>query len=235
MHTSETRDEGFTLIELMISAALGVLILGIAASLLMSMFRTQHTTTDFSGATTTGQLISRSVEEGVRNAAAGPPPADSAVVNDPGVLASTPDSNGELLRARVATGTSGGNVSWQCEAWYYSTATQTISVARSSSMIDDPGGFSWGAGHSLQPNLSQTGVNWTLLGSNITPASGTSLVFDAHNGEVDLNFTVTNGSTALVLVPNVIIPRKITSPGIGPDQCYPLPTSTPSPSPGPTP
>lgn len=231
---SEPRDEGFTLIELMVSAMLGVLVLGVASSILISMFRTEHTTSDFSGATTTGQLISRSVEEGVRNAAPAPAP-DSTLASDPGVQSSV-DANGELLRARVAMGTSGGTVTWQCQAWYFSPTTQTIAVATANTMIDDPAGFTWGAGHELTPNVTQAGVSWTLLGSNITPAAGSPLVFQWHANELDLNFTVTNGSTSLVLVPNVIEPRKIGSTGSGPDECYPTDlTATSTPTAEPTP
>jgi hypothetical protein len=226
-----TDDEtGFTLVEMVISAMLGVLVLTLAAAILMSMFRTQHITGDFSDATTTGQLISRSVEQGVRNAAPGPEPTDSIAVTDDGILSSV-DGNGQLLRARVAMGTSGGDISWKCMAWYYSPATKTITQARSDSMIDDPAGFNWSASHELEPNVSQSGVNWALLGENIEPADGATLVFNSHDGEMDLNFKVTNGSTALVLVPNVIMPRKITGTGTGPDQCYPLPTATPTPTP----
>ncbi|WP_022882704.1 PulJ/GspJ family protein [Gryllotalpicola ginsengisoli] len=223
-------DSGFTLVEMIIATMLGVLVLSLAAGILISMFRTQHVTTDFSDATTTGQLISKSVEEGVRNAAPGPEPTDSVAVSDDGIL-STVDANGELLRARVAMGTSGGDITWKCMAWYYSPTTKTIVEASSDSMIDDPAGFTWSGSHHLEPNVSQSGVSWTLLGENIEPADGSTLVFNSHDGELDLNFKITNGSTALVLVPNVIMPRKITATGTGPDQCYPLPTATPTPTP----
>lgn len=222
-------NSGFTLIELVISSALGILLLTVAASILLSMFRTRDVSSDLSNATTVGQLISRSIEEGVRNAAPGPVPTDSAVVSDNGILSSV-DGNGQLLRARVAMGTSGGDITWQCMAWYYSPTAGTITEAHSNSMINDPGGFTW-SGHTIEPTISQLGVNWTLLGEHITPADGSTLVFNSHDGEMDLNFKVTNGSTALVLVPNVIMPRKITGTGTGPGQCYPLPTATPTPTP----
>lgn len=212
-------EAGFTLVEMIIASVLGVLILTVGASILLSMFRTQHSVSDFADATTTGQLISRSVEEGVRNAAHGP----SAAAGDTGIKASDFVAGvGQLLRARVAMGTQNGEVTWQCEAWYYSDATHTISYAHSDSgMIDDPGGFAWkDATHTgIHPVTAQSGVSWTMLGQNID-LGDMPVIFGSAAGQVNLNFKVSNGSADLVLIPNIIVERTITASGTGPDQCY---------------
>lgn len=219
-------ESGFTLIEMIVASVLGVLVLGIGASLLLSLFRTQHSVSDYADATTTGQLVSRAIEQGVRNAAALP---NAANPGDKGILAGPMvTGTGQLLRARVAIGTQNGDVTWQCQAWYYSDATHTVLWARSTaSAIADPGGFAWNAaGTGVVPLTPQAGVNWTLLGTGITiPADGLSTQFFGAQAGLDvdsvtLRFQVTHGSIALVLIRNTIVQRKLDPTGSGPAACY---------------
>lgn len=221
-----TADEsGFTLVEMIIASVLGVLILGIGASILLSLFRTQHNVSDYADATTTGQLISRSIEEGVRNAGVGTHPAGA---DDKGILAGAMVvGQGQLLRARVAVGTQAGDVAWRCEAWYYSDTTQSVLFAKSSSLIADPGGFTWNAAHTqVTPAVPQAGVTWTLLGSDVTlPDDGVTTQFfgasqDSDVDSVTLKFQLNRGPVALVLIRNTIVQRKLDPSGTGPDQCY---------------
>lgn len=215
-------ESGFTLIETIVASMLGVLVLGIGASLLLSLFRTQHNVSDYADATTTGQLISRSVEEGVRNSGAA---GTSGILSGAAV-----DGQGQLLRARVADGTSAGDVTWACEAWYYSSSTGSVLFARSSSSaIADPGGFVWkDATHTgVAPVAAQPGVTWTLLGTGIAvpPDSSVQQIFGAaadSSGapQVTLGFEVTHGSVNLVLIRNTIVQRKLDPTGTGPATCF---------------
>jgi prepilin-type N-terminal cleavage/methylation domain len=218
------RDEsGFTLIELMIASLIGVLVLVTAGSILTSMLKAQNQVGDLTAAATAGQLVSRSVEEGVRNA--GGPVGATDPVQAVGIKAEpVADSTtmSQLLRARVATGTEAGTVTWQCEAWYYDGTTHTVSWATSSAEINSPGGFTWtDASHTgIVPITAQAGVNWAMLADNITLPADATQFFGSGNNQVRLDFEVSNSHVNLVLIPNTVVQRKLATDGTGPTKCY---------------
>ncbi|TAM69506.1 MAG: prepilin-type N-terminal cleavage/methylation domain-containing protein [Microbacteriaceae bacterium] len=219
-----TRGEsGFTLIELMIASLIGVLVLITAGSILTSMLKAQNQVNDLTAAATAGQLVSRSVEEGVRNAAG--PIGSTDPVQAVGIKAepvTDTTTRSQLLRARVATGTENGTVTWQCEAWYYDGTTNTVSWATSSAEINSPGGFAWtDASHTgIAPITAQAGVNWIMLADNITLPADATQFFGSGNSQVRLNFEVSNAQVSLILIPNTVVQRKLAAEGTGPTQCY---------------
>ncbi|WP_160141067.1 PilW family protein [Cryobacterium shii] len=94
---------GFTLIELLIYMVLAVIVLLIVGGLLINSLATERTVSDATQASNSGQLVSRSVGQGVRNA--------SAIWTSP--LNAIP----ELLIVRTAG--SGAEQTWRCQAWSY--------------------------------------------------------------------------------------------------------------------
>lgn len=216
-------ESGFTLIELMIASLIGVLVLLTAGAILTSMLKAQNQVDGLTTAATAGQLVSRSVEEGVRNAAG--PIGSTDPVQAVGIKAepvTDTTTRSQLLRARVATGTDDGTVTWQCDAWYYDGTTHTVAWARSSTEINSPGGFAWtNTSHTgIAPVTAQAGVSWTMLADDITLPDDATQFFGSGDSQVRLNFEVSNGQVSLVLIPNTVVQRTLAAEGTGPTQCY---------------
>ncbi|BDI23915.1 prepilin-type N-terminal cleavage/methylation domain-containing protein [Herbiconiux sp. L3-i23] len=102
------RDDGFTLIELVIYSALLLLVLGIVGSVMVSGITNQARITDTTSSTTESQTAVESLGLGVRNATA---------INSPTV------SRPLLI---VKTYKRGATADLQCQAWYYSATERTI-------------------------------------------------------------------------------------------------------------
>lgn len=94
-------DRGITLVELLVYMVLSGLVLSILGGLLINSIRTQATIRSASEANTSGQLVLRTIESGIRNASA---------VRVSGA--------GTLLVIRTAEGTD----DWICRAWWYDPA-----------------------------------------------------------------------------------------------------------------
>lgn len=220
LRTRLADDDGFGMAELGVYAALSVVILTICASVFISSRDVRTQVTDLTDAVSVGQLIANSVEEGVRNAA-GPPGA-----TDPeqrvGIKSEVVTAEGQLLRARVAVGAIDGTVVWQCQAWFYSTATQAIYSAESDTgIIADPVSFSV-VGASHVP--AQGTDHWRLLGEGIGLAENHPQLFgtptSGDEASVVLYFTVAKNGTELLLIPTTVVNRKIEATGTGPSVCY---------------
>ena len=141
--TSTAPESGFTLIELLVYVSFAVVILVIVGGMLISSVGTERDVRSTTEASNLGQLISRSVQSGVRNA--------SQVS-----LQNIDDT--QFLVARTAGSTA--SVVWACQAWFYtpdsggSLYTKRTSPA---SMIAAPGGdlTSW---IKLGEGVSRNGV-----------------------------------------------------------------------------
>jgi type II secretory pathway pseudopilin PulG len=187
---------GYTLVELLIYCLFSVVILAIVGGMLISSLAVEHEVRGLTETSSLGQLISRSVEEGARNA--------SDIRAEPSVAA------GQLLRARVASGTSAGSVTWECQAWYYSTATN---------------GFYWAksATAAIPTPLAGTDMHaapWLFLGDGVEPDSDTGAFFGSDGSNVILRFKVSSESVDLVLIPNTVVKRQAAAGGTGPTTCF---------------
>ena len=173
-------DAGLTLIELLIAAALSLLVLALVGGLFQGASHTQTSVRTATQAANLGQLISRSVEQGVNNATALSVQIDTS-------------TGAQLLLARTFSmdpnvdPTQGAANGTSCRAWFYSPAsggamyTKTITPAAPITMPTGTPDSSW----ALIGNGLQVGVD----------ASPSALIFAAPNGtRVDLKFDVTNGT-----------------------------------------
>ena len=173
-------DAGFTLIELIVAAALTLVVLLTIGGLLASASKAEKGTRSATAAATLGQLVARSVSQGVANATA--------------VTTTTNASTGaQLLQARVYSLTSandptqGNATGVGCQGWYYDpTSGGAIYVKRvfPAAAIAMPTGT---------PDST-----WQLIGSGLgatVAAAQASTVFATPSGtRVDLKFDVLNGS-----------------------------------------
>lgn len=100
---NESAETGFTLIELLIYMVLMVVVLLIVGSLLINSLTTESRVHEATQASNAGQLVARSVAQGVRNASA--------------LQVTTPSFGGELLTVRTASLTN--PQTWSCQAWYF--------------------------------------------------------------------------------------------------------------------
>lgn len=120
-----TRDErGFTLIELLIYMVLSVVVLLIVGGFLINSLKAERTVHDATQASSTGQLVAKSVGHGVRNASA--------------VWHSAAGAVPEILIVRTAD--SGNTESWLCQAWSYQngqvrTKTSTVLIPTTTASI----------------------------------------------------------------------------------------------------
>lgn len=136
------RDTGLGLVELIIYSALSLIILSALGGVVISMVSVQNEVMDSANAAEQAQLISRTVNSGVRNATA----VDLQTVN----------STDQILRVRTASGAS--TAVWSCQAWYFSSATKSLRMKTSSSAIANP--------------TLQDLDGWTLLASGVTSSQG---------------------------------------------------------------
>lgn len=145
-------DAGMSLVELVVYLVVAVLVtLGIT-TIFASGVGANTQTRDRDAATGQAQLISRSIQTGIRNA------SDFTVTDD-------------LLRARVATGSSG----WRCEAWaiaadgglVYRTSATAITVpsdyAGWTTLADKAQGtLSGGKAFAMSGNRLEAGLKLTV-------------------------------------------------------------------------
>lgn len=173
----EKDEEGFTLVELMISTTLTIIVLVIAGGVLISGLRTQEIARTVTNATNTAQQIVHSVQTGVKNA--------SAIT-----VTSNSVTGTQLLLVRTVS-SDPNSTAPSCQAWYYTPAnggavytTKTTPAAAISLPAGGPQGV------------------WTILGTGVSPADPvTGKVFNAPSGgRVDLKFDVAAGSHPYVLI-----------------------------------
>ena len=147
-------NRGFTLVELLVYVALLGLILSVLGGMLISGLSVERTVTRASDETRLGQLISRSVEKGIRNATA---------FKVEGI------GSDQILRARSADAVvSGGatTVTWRCMAWYYRASDGAFfSTTRTAGAVSLPG-----------PAPATPLTAWTYYGSGVKPAAGATTV-----------------------------------------------------------
>lgn len=158
MSDAPRNDDGFTLVELIVTSVLTFIVLTAITGLLVSLIRTPQTVTARMDASGGAQVAANSVELGIRNS------SDFRLTS--------PQGTDQLLVARTAE--SGSTIAWVCSAWYYSATEQSIRYISSSTMIP------------AAPTATDLAA-WTLLDTSVTPTSGTS-IFTVSGEEVRLAF-----------------------------------------------
>lgn len=147
--TRDHHDAGFSLIELIVSAALGVVALVLVGTFLLSSFVAQSTVTSTADAASRAQLAARQLEQQLRGA--------SAVAVFEGAT-----SDSQLLVARTATGD--GDVDYHCEAWFYDATAEAVFHTT----YEGESTWPWGASI----------TNWIDLGSGLTEAINVGGILD---------------------------------------------------------
>jgi Tfp pilus assembly protein PilW len=135
-------DEGFTLIELLVYISLATVVLFIVGGFMISSLETERDVTSAAEATTSGQLVSTSIQAAVRNGA--------------GMRVETAYDGDQMLLAFTYPGDATEPV---CQAWFYSATAQSVYTKTTSPAF----AIEW-------PPSSPEG-SWTLLGSGIEPVN----------------------------------------------------------------
>ena len=177
---SDSRQSGFTLVELLVYMALFLLVLVIAGGLLLNGLRAQETVGSVTSAANVGQQIVRSVQTGVRNA------SEMTLIPN--------DVTGTQLLVIKEVSIDPDSTATSCQAWYYTPANggSVYSMRTSGSPISLPAGGPSGA--------------WSLLGQGVSPKdAATGRVLNAPaGGRVELRFTVKAGNHPYVLIDTTI-------------------------------
>ena len=158
-HTSA----GFTLVELLVYVSLFVIVLVIVGSFLINSLQAEKTVRSSADAATYGQLLSQSIQHGVRNASA-------IALTTPVNAAKKIPAGSQLLTVELFDG-AGDTPTKKCQAWLYVPDVPAL-----------PGGQIFvrpmGVTPVGIPNLSGSFVNgrviapsgWSLYGEGIKPA-----------------------------------------------------------------
>jgi Tfp pilus assembly protein PilV len=175
-----TDEAGISLIELIIASALSLLVLSLIAGLFLSTYHAQNSIRTATQAAALGQLIARSVDQGVSNATALKVQTDSA-------------TGAQLMLARTygmdpsVDPTQAAAAGSSCLAWFYSPASGgAIYTKRTTPAV------------AIAMPTTTPDSSWTLLGNGLevqVGAAPSALIFSTPDGtRVDLKFDVLNGS-----------------------------------------
>ena len=190
----DRRDEGLTLIELLITVALFTVVLAVTGTMLLSTLKVQSGVDSLGSASNGAQLVARSLQRGIGNASA--------------FKAEAPTVDGQLLRARVAVPAASGTPTWKCVAWYYSATAKTIRTTSST------------AGMVAVPT-STTLATWSLLASRAQVASGATQVFTGAGSQLQVRLGVGAGTAAgPVLISTTVAAGPESDTTTGPATCF---------------
>lgn len=187
MRRLRNSDRGFTLIELVVSLALGVLVLVIVGGMLVSTMKAQSSVREAAQSSNTGQLVAKAISRDIRAARE--------------LSATGPSAGTCLLRLTVVDDALTTPVSVHYVAWYF--GNEEIRSTRSTSAIAVP----------ASPAAVAT---WTLLASGVSQADSTP-VFSASGSQVVLSFQVAGAAGAPVLIQTTAASRQpmpTPSPGV---------------------
>lgn len=180
-HRIEERDAGFTLVELMITAALLGLVLTLVGGVLIQGLRIQSTVQESTAAASSSQLAAESLARGVNNS------LRIDVKPDPTSPGSTFPLVRSVSRSDRATDPAGSLV---CQAWV--VVNKELRTIRSTTPIS-------------VPTSAADVQNWTLLATGVEqtrrPDGSLVPVFtDLGNTTIDVAFTVDAPRASPVLV-----------------------------------
>jgi len=168
------KDAGFTLIEIMVYLGLVTVILVVVGSIFSSLLRVQGAVVGGTSAAENSQLVSKSVENGIRNGTA---VSLQSVGSD------------QLVFARTAG--NGSSTTWRCQAWYYDATNKEVRFTYSPSAIATPN-----AAQLANWQLLSSGIT-PSSGSTIFSLAGSrlSLAFNAKS----TNTTVVTVQTSVAV------------------------------------
>lgn len=158
-------DDGFTLIEILVTVMLSVLVLSVAGGLLISTSRAERQVSSLDTAASASQLASNSITRGIRNASE--------------LRVTAGGGNDRLLVARTAT--AGNTLSWVCSAWFYQSATKTLRYKTSPTAIPMP----------APADLA----SWTQLAENVTPIGATAVFIQDSPTKARFAWTVASSAS----------------------------------------
>lgn len=195
----QSREAGYTLVELLMYSSLLVLILTVVGGMLLNTLTSEQKVLDSADASSLSQLISTSVHSGVRNA--------TAVEVTPGI---DPDTDDQLLVVTAVSTDSTLTASARvCQAWYYTetnggamyykrgTAPQTIVAPTADALANDMTG-------------------WILLGSGLSASDDSAGVAQpvfsdssAGSPSITLNFAINaDGDSSPALISTTVTSRQ---------------------------
>jgi len=171
------RDDGISLVELIVAMSLLALVLAIAGGVLINGLKTQQTTNAVTNAANTAQQIASSIQSGVRNATA--------------VVVTSDETVGTQLLIVRKVGVDPSSTAASCQAWYYTPLNGGSVYTRTSSPAA-----------AIAVPIGEPDVSWSLLGTGVSPADTvTGRVFNAPTGSrVDIKFNVSAGTHPYVLI-----------------------------------
>lgn len=159
-------DEGFTLIELMVSSLLSIVVLLVIAGIMVSSTTTEHLVRNVSSATQQGQSATNLLERGIVNSGLG-----SLTITTAGA---------DQFVTALEIG-SAATASTSCAGWYYSAAAKTLSYHSQLSAFTSV------------PSASAL-ATWTLLASGVGPVTGSTIFTKAGSDQLAFSFAVDAGT-----------------------------------------
>ena len=169
-------ESGMSMVELIVYMVLSMIVLTIVANLWISGVRTEKSVTTVTTSTTAAQLATEAIQRGVRNAS--------------GFVVTKPSGDDQFLVMRTAGGDT--NLTWNCQAWYYSADQRSLRTKTIPTQI-------------LAPTTAQLG-SWLLVAEGVSPVSGTQ-VFTARDTRLAIEFHVDAGDRPPVLINSSALSR----------------------------
>jgi hypothetical protein len=191
--TGDRDDAGIGLIELIVSAALGVVVLVLVGTFFISSFAAQSTVTSTADAAGRGQLLARELEKQIRGA--------SAVLVEPAEVTSGP----QVLVVRTISDEL--DIDYHCEAWFYDPTAEAVFHTSYAGESTWPWGANVATWIDLGSGVTEGGADWSLVASGVLPkgttaGGATTPVFTAAGSRsATITFEVSAGAdNAAVLV-----------------------------------
>lgn len=174
------RDQGFTLVELLVYMFLSVVVLTIISTILINSLRAENAVRAAAQATDSAQLAAQSLNRGVHNSSA--------------IEVSAPAADAIVVRTRSLDSSSAG--AWRCEAW--SVFDGELRMTTSASAIPVP---------SLASDVSTWLL---LAEGVEPIGAGPMFVLDADGRSLAVAVTVANGDGIPVTLDTTIVSRQPT-------------------------
>jgi prepilin-type N-terminal cleavage/methylation domain-containing protein len=172
--------EGFTLVELLVYVLLFGIILVIVGGMLINSTRAERGVRGSADASNLGQLISQSVQRGVRNA----------------VAISLPTTTDHTQLLTVLTAGTQTPVVWSCQSWYYTPDNGGAVYTKKSTP----------AAAIAAPTAGTLGT-WMKLGTGIVPVTGDRLFNTTGTNGISVAFRVSAGDRRPVLIQTTAMSR----------------------------
>jgi len=173
-------DSGFTLVELLISAALMSIVIVVVGGVLISSMRADETVRTVTTSTTDGQLVANVIDAGMRNSTA--------------VSVSTASDGVSTFAVARVVRASGA----ECVAWFYDAEVDTIFSRTSSSAIVSPTPGSVGTGWiplsaGIVPDADSAGTEYPVFAAEGARGLTLRYALEAGGGPSSLFITTITG------------------------------------------